>query len=349
MKKRRQHHVWQHYLKSWTVDGQLYCLRDGTIFPTGTNSVAVDRDFYKLHRLTDDDLALIKLLAIDAGHPLAKRHHEDLLVRLAGPARFVEENRHRLANLEKIEELLDVHQTNALEDYHAGVENRFLPLLDMILAGDLSFYEGDAQCITFLHFISMQTMRTKGVKERTIDRVKLHDGKDLTRIWDIMSAMFAFNIGMSLFLERKQRKLILLDKQYGRALYHRRSTHHQYERRWLTAFDRTLLLLSGFSPLGSSAPGSQRAACLLVREPDRGAGCRFESGNASSQSQPALWADQGVVASGEWLTYRGPVKALRPFELIGPNFGQGLSRSLRATERSCPCCAFRYGLQQLSA
>ncbi|MHC2435316.1 DUF4238 domain-containing protein [Bradyrhizobium sp. USDA 4451] len=211
MKKRRQHHVWQHYLKSWTVDGQIYCLRDGMIFATGTNSVAVDRDFYKLHKLIDDDLALIKMLAIDAGHPLAKRHHENLLVNLAGPARFLEENRHWLNNVEKIEELLDVHQTNALEDYHSGVENRFLPLLDMILAGDLSFYESDAQCITFLHFISMQTMRTKGVKERTIDRVKLHDGKDLTRIWDIMSAMFAFNIGMTLYLERKQRKLIMLD------------------------------------------------------------------------------------------------------------------------------------------
>ncbi|WP_050385514.1 DUF4238 domain-containing protein [Bradyrhizobium pachyrhizi] len=211
MKKRRQHHVWQHYLKSWTVDDLLYCLRDGAIFATGTNSVAVDRDFYKLQKLTDDDLALIKMLVIDPGNRLAKRHHEDLLVNLVGPARFVEQNRHRLNNLDKIEELLDVHQTNALEDYHSGVENRFLPLLDMILAGDLSFYEIDAQCITFLHFICMQTMRTKGVKERTIDRVKRHNGKELARIWDIMSPMFAFNIGMSLFLERKQRKLVLLD------------------------------------------------------------------------------------------------------------------------------------------
>ncbi|MBK3665537.1 DUF4238 domain-containing protein [Bradyrhizobium diazoefficiens] len=211
MKKRRQHHVWQRYLKPWTVDDQLYCLRDGAIFVTGTNSVGVDRDFYKLHKLTDDDLALIKMLVIDAGHPLAKRHHEDLLVHLVGPARFVEQNRHQLGNLEKIEELLDIHQTNALEDYHAMTENRFLPILDMILAGDLSFYEHAEQCITFLHFVCMQTMRTKGVKERTIDRVKFHDQKDLTRIWGIMSLMFAFNIAMSLFRERKQRKLVLLD------------------------------------------------------------------------------------------------------------------------------------------
>lgn len=142
----------------------------------------MDRDFYKLHQLTDDDLALIKMLVIDPAHPQAKRHHEHLLVQLTGPARFVEQNRHRLNNLEKIDELLDVHQTNALENYHASIEERFLPLLEMILAGDISFYERDAQCITFLHFICMQTMRTKAVKERTIDRIKRHDGKELMQI-----------------------------------------------------------------------------------------------------------------------------------------------------------------------
>jgi hypothetical protein len=27
IKKRRQHHVWQRYLKSWTVDDKIYCLK----------------------------------------------------------------------------------------------------------------------------------------------------------------------------------------------------------------------------------------------------------------------------------------------------------------------------------
>jgi len=210
MKKRRQHHVWQHYLRSWTVDDQLFCLRNGEIFATGTNSVAVDRDFYKLHKLTAEDLALIKMLVIEPAHPLAKQHHEHLLMQLAGPSRFVEQNRDRLPNIEQFDELLDVHQTNALEDYHAGIENSFLPLLDDILKRDLSFYERDDDCINFFHFICTQQMRTKGVKARSIERVRTHDGKDLTRIWDIMTHMFAFNIGMSLFLERKRRELVLI-------------------------------------------------------------------------------------------------------------------------------------------
>jgi hypothetical protein len=60
-RKRRQHHVWQHYLKSWTTDGRIWCLRDGNIFQTNTTKVAVERDFYKIPELTPEDIALIKM------------------------------------------------------------------------------------------------------------------------------------------------------------------------------------------------------------------------------------------------------------------------------------------------
>jgi hypothetical protein len=118
-----------------------------------------------------------------------------------------------LRNLQKIEELLDGHHTNVLEDYHSGIENAFSPLLDDILNNDLSFYESDNRCIGFLHFISTQHMRTKGIKERSIERVKERGGQDLSRIWDIATHMFAYNIGMGLFLERKRRKLALMQNR----------------------------------------------------------------------------------------------------------------------------------------
>jgi hypothetical protein len=83
-------------------------------------------------------LALIENLVIAPAHPLAQRHHRNLLAQFTLPARFVEQNRDRLRNIEQIEELLDVHHTNVLEDYHAGIENAFSPLLDDILRNDLS-------------------------------------------------------------------------------------------------------------------------------------------------------------------------------------------------------------------
>lgn len=96
-------------------------------------------DFYKLEKLTPADVALIENLIIAPAHPLAKQNHENLLRQFTLLARFVEKNRDRLRNLDKIEELLDLHHTNVLENYHAGIENSFLPTLEDILRNDLSF------------------------------------------------------------------------------------------------------------------------------------------------------------------------------------------------------------------
>lgn len=208
-KKRRQHHVWQHYLRSWAVGGQLFCLRAGRIFPTGTTAVAVERDFYKLQKLTADDFALIKLLVIDATkHPLTKRNHEEFLATLTAPSLFE-------GRSPELDAIIDTYRTNVLENYHAGIESAFLPLLDRLLQKDATFYEGTDDCINFLHFLCTQHMRTKAIKTRTVAVLKEKSGIDVSRICDVMSHMFAVNAGLSLFLERKQRKLMLIENSTG--------------------------------------------------------------------------------------------------------------------------------------
>lgn len=203
-KKRRQHHVWQHYLKAWAIDDQIYCRSRGRIFQTGTKNVAVERDFYKLHNLHSSDISLIKLLVIDSANPTAKKNHVEFLARLTAPTIFE-------GRSPEIDELIDIYRTNVLEDYHAHIEDSFIPILDSLLKKDTSFYSTDKGCITFLHFICTQHMRTKGIKIRIIDLLRDRCGFDLSRIWSIMSHMYSVNIGESLSLERKKRKLIVIE------------------------------------------------------------------------------------------------------------------------------------------
>jgi hypothetical protein len=87
--KRRHHHVWQKYLRPWTDRGTLYCLQDGRIFSTGTRTVAVERDFYKLRRLTAEDVALVKML-FGRGHPSSVKVHAHLLNSLMMPFQIAE-------------------------------------------------------------------------------------------------------------------------------------------------------------------------------------------------------------------------------------------------------------------
>jgi hypothetical protein len=205
-KKRRQHHVWQEYLKAWATGGQLYCLMEGRIFPTGTTAIAVEQDFYKIGSLTDADIALIRFLLIDVKgvHPLARKGHEEFLALATMPTLFEGETA-------ELDELMDTYRTNALEDYHARIELSFLPLLARALAKDTGFYDDEQSCVALCHFLASQHMRTKGIRVKTIERLKQKNDLDVSKIWGILSQMFATNIGMTVFLERHKRKLALVE------------------------------------------------------------------------------------------------------------------------------------------
>jgi Protein of unknown function (DUF4238) len=206
IKKRNQHHVWRKYLKAWAVDGHLYRLMDGAITRKGTKVIAVEPYFYKIGKLTEADIALIRLLLIDVKgvHPLTRENHEGFLKLVTMPALFE-------GMTPALDNLIDTFRTNVLEDHHAGIEASFLPLLRRALSKDISFYSDDQSCITLFHFLASQHLRTKGVKEKTIEILKRKSERDVSRIWGIMSCMFTTNVGMSLYLERKKRQLVLVE------------------------------------------------------------------------------------------------------------------------------------------
>src|SRR5260370_12790935 len=125
MRKHRQHHVWQHYLEPWTIKKKIFCLREGKIFHPDTKNVAVERDFYKLQRLTDEDIAFLKLFVIDVGPAYSKPIHEDFLRELLAPRAFVEQHRHMLKNPADVDAYLETQEINLLEDRHIGIQTSF--------------------------------------------------------------------------------------------------------------------------------------------------------------------------------------------------------------------------------
>ena len=204
--KRRHHHVWQNYLRPWTTEGALFCLQEGRIFPSGTRALAVMTDFYKLRRLTPQDLLLLDLL-FGKGRPSAVRTNANLVGMLIGPFAFAEQFRGG-PKWAETEALLDDYASNVLEDYHASIESSFAPALERALAGDLGFYTDDAECIPFLNSLCTQYMRTRGIKERVLELSPFLD-----RIWNVIIHISATNIGGSLYVERKKRQLIIVENR----------------------------------------------------------------------------------------------------------------------------------------
>ena len=129
---------------------------------------------------------------------------------LLAPRAFVERYKNMFADPAAIDALLAEQETNALENYHMGIEQSFATMLRQLQAGDISFYSNDKDCIDFAHYIAIQYMRTKGIKVRMEEAFKQHMNIDITRLWNIASVMQATNIGCSLFLGRKRQRLVLL-------------------------------------------------------------------------------------------------------------------------------------------
>ncbi|MGY4407860.1 hypothetical protein ACVIYL_008663 [Bradyrhizobium sp. USDA 3315] len=241
-------------------------------------------DFYKLQRLTPQDLALLKML-FGQGRPSAVRTHGSLVAMLIAPFELAEPFRGS-PNWPKIEAQLDEHASNVLEDYHASIESSFAPALERALAGDLGFYTDDAEFITFLNFLCTQYMRTRGIKERTLELSPF-----LERVWNVMIHITATNIGSSLYVERRRRKLVIVE--------------NRSEVPFVTG-DQPAINLKGARPVPTD-----QAVDLLSHRADRGAA---DGGRRRGSALPATGltrAGDGTQPDGRARRAQAGVRAVR--------------------------------------
>jgi Protein of unknown function (DUF4238) len=201
---RRQHSVWRSYLEAWATNGQVFCLQEGSVFLTNVANVAVERDFYKLHALTDADIDAIRLL-VGKSPPDSMGVHAGFIAMFGMWGRLKQNPQPLLAPNAEMQALIDHQMINAEEDFHARLEDNIKPVLDAIRRKDLSFYDDPQLCGQFVHFLSLQNLRTKGVRERSMLRATEQHGISLKRCWNIVSQIMAVNVGASLLAERKAR------------------------------------------------------------------------------------------------------------------------------------------------
>ena len=59
---KNQHYVWQHYLRAWAHDGQVWCVRapKKQAFRTNTSNIGSETYFYRVQELDEDDIAYLK-------------------------------------------------------------------------------------------------------------------------------------------------------------------------------------------------------------------------------------------------------------------------------------------------
>jgi len=210
----RQHYVFRAYLLPWTTDEKVWTARRGSVFNPNIRNVAVERHFYKLQELTQEDITFLSRVAVDGAPKYVQDRCETLVATFTLPFRTKKLIEPTNPELIEISSFLDERIINHEEELHCDVEEGLLPALAEMLKGKTDFYSDDDQAQEFLHAICLQYMRSKKQREalRALTEIQFA-GADVTRFGNLLSLMVALRLADGLYRDRAKFKIALLDNQ----------------------------------------------------------------------------------------------------------------------------------------
>ena len=217
-KKRHHHYIWRYYLRSWATDGKIACLMEGKIFESNLMGIGQKRDFYKLNELNSNDLSFIKRLAIDSSPKHLQNSHLNLVKQFNLVFRLRDELKSKGVDEPKLNKLLDVTIHNLEENLHADIENKAIKYINSILREDIEFYNTDIGYTEFIYFLCVQLMRTEKIRKSTVKGVGPIEGIDFEKIWNVLSHIFAKNMGWNFYANRELHKMTLLKNETTKEL-----------------------------------------------------------------------------------------------------------------------------------
>lgn len=180
--KKQQHYIWKYYLKPWTVDDKICCLRNGNSFLASLNNIAQIRYFYEAEPLNESELDYIKSFILNL-HPSAWETQFGYL------------NMYIKASLG--DEYL---RTSGIEDYYFDVEKKFTPILNLLYEGDISYHNDRISRGDLSLFLGTQYARTNKMREgyKTLD-LGYSEKFDMNKIGRVMALLFGDLIGQYIF------------------------------------------------------------------------------------------------------------------------------------------------------
>jgi hypothetical protein len=190
----------------------------GKIFETNLMGIGQKRDFYKLKELNPDDFALIKKIAVDTAPNHLQRQHENLMKQFDFVFQLRKLTKSRGINDHVLNNHLDIAIHNLEENLHAGIENETIKYIESILQEDIEFYNTDEGCMDFIYFLCVQYMRTEKSKNSVLTAFSHVKTVNFEKIWNVLSHIFATNMGWVLYAGRKFFKMILLKNETSKEL-----------------------------------------------------------------------------------------------------------------------------------
>jgi hypothetical protein len=212
---KNQHYVWQHYLRAWAPSGKFWCYRqkDRKFFNSTPGKVARERYFYKMQQLTDADKLFLEEVISRASDERLRELNRDYvkLTQLSFELRTqLQDTKLPTEVRVDLDEQLRWAERNLGEQYHTGIENTCLDILDWLRNGNDTFYQDVNRCGDFLYFLSLQYFRTAKMRDGLRNITSHVPGHDPRRTVGILNHIHATNVATGLFRERNAYRIIFL-------------------------------------------------------------------------------------------------------------------------------------------
>ncbi|WP_459759590.1 DUF4238 domain-containing protein [Pseudomonas fluorescens] len=208
---RKHHYVWAYYLSAWSTENNSniwYVTKKGKVCEDSVRGLSREEDFNKIHKLTDVDASYIELWP-SSNSPSLQEFHKSQLAFFKKASSIIDshiglEHIPEFAELKNISESI---QYGIFEKTHTAIENLARPVLDELKKGNMNCLEEGRHITSFCNFLAQQLFRTKKVKEKSIEGIKLLPESKLDsetfkelfeRNWWFLSYKLALNMGHAL-------------------------------------------------------------------------------------------------------------------------------------------------------
>lgn len=206
IKKRRQHHVWAHYLEAWTTKKSLFCLnkQEQRVYPATPKNVAVQRDFYRLKEITPRHIDFVREFIRRSDVP--DDRHEWTLNEFLAPFEIRKMQQEAGHWTQELEKAFDVVLNNLEEELHSALEHMAIPSLQKLKDGDLSPLSDAEIYAELTWFLGVQLTRTRKIAEVFTSM----PDEDMSPVAGPMRHILGLNMSLSLFMARRKTRFFHL-------------------------------------------------------------------------------------------------------------------------------------------
>jgi len=209
--KRRHHYVWAKYLTRWGSGSErvFYTTKTGKIAQDSVRAIAAEEYLYKITRLTDEQVVVIKRLSRMSPDSLHQQHMSylnDFLV-----LQQADDDYTRSGFFSPVaDQLLHAFKCNLLENLHSSHEQAVQPVLEALADEKLEILGDKQLMVEFMAFFGHQFCRTKPFRDNATRRLvrssdlENHVADAFVNGWWFLSYMFGMNLGDSLYQSRHQ-------------------------------------------------------------------------------------------------------------------------------------------------